>query len=94
MLSDVRIDRAVLGIDGEQDGALEAVMLGEDLAELRQRFLGAILLIAADEHDVLALAGTVAAFVDEVRPAAGKRGDQADSDCCPHGSIVFHSSTS
>ena len=32
---------------------------------MRQRFLGAILLIAADEDDVLALAGSVAAFVND-----------------------------
>ena len=31
---------------GEQDGALEAVALGEDLGELRQGLLGAILLVA------------------------------------------------
>ena len=56
-----------LGVDGEQDGAFEAVMLGEDLGELRQRFLGAIFLVAADEDDVLALAGAVEAIVDDPR---------------------------
>ena len=40
----------------EQDRALEAVPLREDLRELRHRLLGAVLLVAADEDDVLALA--------------------------------------
>ena len=62
------IDRAVLRIDGEQDGALEAVALGQDLGQLRQRLLGAVLLVAADQDDVLALARAVAPFVDD--PAA------------------------
>ena len=65
------------GIDGEQDGAFEAVMLGEDLAELRQRFLGAIFFVAADEDDVFALAGPFGAFVhnagrEEEQPTACK----------------------
>ena len=35
------------------------------MAKLRQRLLGAVLLVAGDEHDVLALAGAVAPFVDD-----------------------------
>ena len=54
-------------VDGEQHGAFEAVALGQDLGELRQRLLGAVLLVAADEDDVLALAGAVAALEDDPR---------------------------
>ena len=48
----IRIDRAVLGIDGEKDRAAEAVTHREDFAELRQQFLGAVLFVPADEDDV------------------------------------------
>ena len=58
MLSDcVRVDRAVLRIDREQHRAAEAVAAGQDLAELRQSLLGAVLLVAGDQHNVLAIAG-------------------------------------
>ena len=67
----VGVDRAVLGIDGEQDGAVEAVVLGQDLGQLRQRLLGAVLLVAADQDDVLALAGAVAAL--DRRPTDRRR---------------------
>jgi hypothetical protein len=48
------------------------VPLGEDLRQLRDGLLGAVLLIAADEDDVLALAGAVLAVEDDagVRSAA------------------------
>src|SRR5262249_40128615 len=62
----VRVDRAVR-IDGEQDGALETVMFGQDLGQLRQRLLGAVLLVAADQDDVLAFARPVAAFDHQPR---------------------------
>ena len=61
------IDGAILGIDGEEDGALEAVMPGQDFGQLRQCFLGAILSFAADEDDVLALAWAVGAVEDDPR---------------------------
>ena len=38
-------------------------MLRQNLAKLRQRFFGAVLFVAGDQHDVLALTGTVVAFV-------------------------------
>src|SRR6478672_7301632 len=44
--------------DGEQNGAFEAVMPGQDLGELRQGFFGAVLFVATDEDDVLAAAGS------------------------------------
>ena len=65
IIVDVRIDFAGLRIDGEEDGTLEAMMLGENLAELRQRFFGAVFFIAGDEDDVLALAGAFAALIDD-----------------------------
>ena len=71
------IDRAVLGVDGEQDGTLEAMMLGEDFAELRQRFLGTVFLVAADKHDVLALAGAVDAVVNDPLVAGPTREREA-----------------
>ena len=54
-------------VDGEQHGAFETVMLGQDLAQLRQRLLGAILLVAADQDDVLALAHAERTLVDHPR---------------------------
>src|SRR5262249_25652181 len=64
-VADIRIDRAVLRVNGEEHGALEAVMLGQNPAELRQGLLRAILLIATDQHDMLALAGAFEAVVDD-----------------------------
>ena len=51
----VGLDRPVLA-DGEEHGAGEPVVLGQDLGELRQRFLRAVFLVAADQDDVLPLA--------------------------------------
>ena len=59
------VDRAGGRIDGKQHGTLEPVPLGEDLAQLRQGFLGAILLVAGDQHDVLSLARPVVAVEDD-----------------------------
>ena len=59
VVATVGVDRPVL-VDREQHRALEAVMLREDLRQLRQRLLRAVLLVAADQHDVLPLAGPVA----------------------------------
>src|SRR5262249_51845699 len=56
----VGVDGAVGGVDGEQDGAAEAVTPSQNLRQLRQPLLGAIFLVAADEYHVLALAGTLA----------------------------------
>jgi hypothetical protein len=64
------------------------VALAEDLREHRQRLFAAVLLVAGEEDDVLALARAVArAFVDDrvgpAREAGGKndceeRGTKAD----------------
>ena len=49
-------DDAVV-VDGEQHGAVESVVLGQDLGQLRQGLLGAVFLVAADEDDMFPLAG-------------------------------------
>ena len=59
------IDLAGLRINREQDRAVEAVALRENLRHRGHGFLRAILLVAGDEDDALALAGTGAAFVGE-----------------------------
>ena len=61
-------------VDGEQHGALEAVMLGQDLGQLRQGLLGAIFLVAADQDDVLALAGAIAPL-NTSQGSAARAGD-------------------
>src|SRR5262249_42946942 len=57
-----------------------AVMLGEDLAQLRHRLFGAVLLVAAQEDDVLSLAGAVATFEDEPQVVVGPGGDRDQGD--------------
>ena len=42
-------------------------MLGQDLGELRQCLLGAVFLVAADQDDVLPLAGPFAPLVNDPR---------------------------
>ena len=66
------IDRAVLRIDGEQHRAFEAVVLGENFGQLRQGFFGAVLFVAADEHDAFARGGPWAGL--EHNPRIGRRG--------------------
>ena len=57
-------------IDGKQHGTLEAVALGENLAQLWHGFLRAIFFIARNEHDVFSLARAVVAVVDD--PGVGR----------------------
>jgi hypothetical protein len=66
-----RVDQARARIDREEHGAGEAMLRGEDLRQLRERFLRAVLLIARDEDDVLALAGALAACIDHPRITRG-----------------------
>ena len=81
-------DGAGLRIDVEQYGALEALMLGQDSCEGGQGFLRAILVIAREKNDVLALARASGALVDEGRlgvngggkPQDGKEGGGEFSD--------------
>ncbi len=60
----IRIDDSrsarMLGI---QHGAIEAMMLRENLTQLRQRFFGAILFVAANQHDTLAFTGALLARI-------------------------------
>lgn len=60
------IDEAGVRIDGEEDGAFEAVAIGEDLGEHRKGFLGAVFFVACDEDEVFALTRAGFAGVDEV----------------------------
>src|SRR5438874_55713 len=71
IISHVRVNRSVLGIDGEENGAFETMMIGQDFGELRQGFFGAVFLVAADQDNVLAFAGTVVAIEDN--PPIGRR---------------------
>ena len=48
------IDQSGLRIDGEEHGAGATVMDGEDLGQLRNQFLAAVLVVGGDEHDVFA----------------------------------------
>lgn len=78
---DLGIDGSVFGIDGEENRALEAVVHGEDLGQRRHGFLGAILLVARNEDDVLAFAGTVVAVIDDPRLVGCGRADcEADKN--------------
>ena len=70
----VRIDHAGLGVDRVEHRALEAVVLREDLRQLREGLLAAVLLVAAHEHDVLALARPLTARDRKPRIAAGRDG--------------------
>ena len=56
----VGVDLAGGRVDRKHHGAIEAVVAGEDLRQLREGLLAAVLLVAADEHDLLPLPGPVA----------------------------------
>ena len=56
-------------------------MIGENLAELRQRFFGTILFIARYEHDMFAVARVRSALVDGpgiTRGGAGRGGESKE----------------
>ena len=64
----VGVDLPGLGVLTEEHRAAEAMVHSEDLAQLREGFLGPILLVSGDEHDVLrrgilAHAGPLSALV-------------------------------
>ena len=42
------------------------MMLGEDFAQHRQTVLGPVFLIAGDQHDMFALAGTIPAGIADM----------------------------
>ena len=56
-----------LGVHAENDGAFEAVAFCQDPCQGGKGLFGAVLMIAGDEDEVLALAGTAVAFIDEGR---------------------------
>ena len=62
----IGIDVAALGIDGEEDRAIEAEALAEDLGKHRAGFLAAVFFIARDEDDFFAIGGP--SFGGEVQP--------------------------
>ena len=65
-----------VGVDPEDDGALEPVVLGENAGEGRAGFLGPVFVVAGQEDDVLALAKAGIAFVDD--GGAGVEAGQAE----------------
>src|SRR5205807_2124141 len=73
VVANIWINRAVPGVNGEEDRALVAMMPGEDPGQLRQSFLGAIFLIAADEDNVLTFTGTIEAVVGDPRVRRSSR---------------------
>ena len=58
------LDEAGLLVGGEEDAALEAVVLRQDPAERGKGLLAAVLVVTGDQHDVLALAGAGFALPD------------------------------
>jgi hypothetical protein len=64
-----------------QHGAAETVMRGENLSQLRQGFFGAVLFVAADQHDMFSQARTLLSFVHDPRLiGAGRRRDGKNRD--------------
>ena len=70
-----RVNRAVSRVDGEKHRALEAMAHGQDSGQHRQPFLGAILLVAGEEDDVLALPGSRFALVNDPIRCVGPPGE-------------------
>ena len=64
----VGVDDAFV-IDGEEHGAVEPVVLRQDLRELRQALLGTVLLVPAHQHDPLPVAGAVVSL--DLQPGIG-----------------------
>ena len=53
------------GVDPEDNGALEAMVLGQDTGKGRQSLFGAVFVVARYEYEVFTFAETLCAFVDE-----------------------------
>ena len=64
IVTNAGIDDAGGGVDGEEDGAFEAMLAGEDFRELGQGLCGVVFLIAGHEDDVFAEPGARAALKD------------------------------
>ena len=56
------VNRAVFLVDCEENGTSEAMVRGQDLRQLRHRFLGAVFLITGDKNDILGLGLPPGAF--------------------------------
>ena len=67
-----RLDEAGLRVGREEHAALEAVVLRQDPRQRRQRFLGAVLVVAGEEDDVLA-----------ARPGPCRLGRRPGADSAP-----------
>ncbi len=84
VVGSLRVDRPV-GADGEQDRALEPMALRQDLGQLRQPFLGAVLFVTAHQHDVLSLRRTIGTLVDNPRVTGdcpgGRRQQNQHAQC-------------
>lgn len=76
----VGVDQAGGGIDREYDGAIEAVVAGEDLRQLREGLLTAVLLVATDKDDLLPLPGPVATRNLEPRIGGPERTREEDQN--------------
>ena len=72
----VGVDFTGRRVDRVDHAAVEAVMGGEDLRQLRKGLLAAVLLVAAHEHDVLTLPRAVAPRDVEPRIASPSRRGQ------------------
>lgn len=76
----VGVDGAIV-IDGEEDGAFEAVVLAEEFAEHGEGLFGAVFLVAGEEDDVFAGAGAFAAGVgDPAVSGFGEGGDEGGEE--------------
>lgn len=64
------VNMARCRVDGEQDRGVEAVLTSENFRQLRQGFLGAVLLVSRDQHDMLALAGSLTSFKMQLQVSA------------------------
>lgn len=77
----VRVDVFPLLIPGEHHRAVETVMLTKNLAQHRERLLGAVFLIARDENHALPLARAFLALQDQgIGRPAGQRKKQRGTD--------------
>ncbi len=71
----IGIDGAV-GVDGEEDGAFEAVALAENFGQHGEAFFAAVFFVATEEDDVFAVAGAVFGGIDD----GGLRGTRESAE--------------
>ena len=63
----VGVDRSVMRIDRKEHRAFETMPLSQNLGQLRQPLFRPVLLVAADEDDVLAVSGARSSLENEPR---------------------------